>query len=198
MSSVVNLKRDSRQLYKKFKDSLFKRVSIPGNVTPSNSWDAVPGGTATRIGRTATRIGRAATTSNVQEVEAFEIEDQERYMYQRLTKLMDKPIYKRGYPSRATLAKWKKPMAGHFKTGGPDFNKRYDDTARLVYRNLFSDQPVGYTDPGSSVTVPKRRTRTPVPRFDPSDMGSSSETPPVKTKKPTVSRKSRSVEKKST
>jgi hypothetical protein len=185
--SVVNLKRESRKLYKGFKDSLFKRVTVPGVVIPRsfmaplNSWDAVPGGTATGIGG-----GRTPTTTPTQEVQAFEIEDQERYMYQKLTNLMNKNVYKQNYPSRATLAKWKKPMASHFKTGGPDFNQRYDDTARTVYRDLFPDQPLSET-PDNVTKTRTRVKKTPLPR-DPS-MESSSETPtPVKTKKPKVSK----------
>jgi hypothetical protein len=183
--SVVNLKRESRKLYKTFKDSLFKRITVPGVVIPRsfmaplNSWDSVAGGTATMIGR-----GRTThTTPPPQEVQAFEIEDQERYMYEKLTKLMDKNIYKQGYPSRATLAKWKKPIASHFKTGGPDFNQRYDDTARTVYRDLFPDQPLGYETPDNVTKTRTRVKKTPLPR-DPS-MESSSVTPtPVKTKTP--------------
>ncbi len=67
--------------------------------------------------------------------------DPDRYVYDELRKKMDKRMYSKAVPSKASLGKWKTSIARELNTGGTNFYKRFDTIAIQVYRDLYPDQP---------------------------------------------------------
>jgi len=144
------LKKASKQLYKNLRDSLFNEgifrepdmdinldevpLIQPNNYT--NSWDAIPGGTATSIGGSSSVVD--VEPIGVIE-EAIPVVDQSLYIYKELYKKINKDDYINKYPSKATTDKWKKPIAKQLKGGGSDFSKKYNDILKQVYRDIYPD-----------------------------------------------------------
>ena len=134
------LKKASKKLYRELKASLFKNEPLVPTV---NSWDAVAGGTATPMASPSSfiRSPEQQSSSSV-EIQATPVRDPDRYVYDELRKKMDKRMYSKAVPSKASLGKWKTSIAKELDTGGPMFYKRSDKIARQVYRDLYPDQTV--------------------------------------------------------
>jgi len=132
------LKKASKKLYRELKASLFKNEPLVPTV---NSWDAVAGGTATPMASPSSfiRSPESQSSSSV-EIQATPVRDPYRYVYDELMKKMDKKMYSKAVPSKASIGKWKTSIAKELGTGGPKFYKRFDEIARQVYRDLYPDQ----------------------------------------------------------
>jgi hypothetical protein len=155
------LKKMSKQLYRNLRDSLFNEgifreqdttinldeVSViqPNNYT--NSWDAIPGGTATSIGGSSSivdvePIGGSSSIVDVEPIgfieEATPVIDQSLYIYEELyKKIINKDDYRNKFPSETSYNRWKAPIAKYLKAGGPDFSKKYDDVFKQVYIDIY-------------------------------------------------------------
>lgn len=144
------LKKASKQLYKNLRDSLFNEgifreqdaIINLDEVPPiqqnnyTNSWDSIPGGTASSM-------GGSSSVLHVEPIglieEAIPVVDQSLYIYDELYKKINKDDYKNKYPAKATINKWKKPIAKELKGGGSDFSKKYNDILKQVYKDIYPD-----------------------------------------------------------
>lgn len=161
------LKKVSKKLYNNLKNSLFDDgirqdniVGPPPDDEPiiSNSWDAVPGGTATSIGsaRSSFRssfvepVENIGSSSSVQIVDAYNFPtanvvdfDPISYTRQQIRNKLIKDQYKIGYPSNPTISKWIASIKQKINDEGfLDSNYErinYKNVVRDIYTELYPD-----------------------------------------------------------
>jgi hypothetical protein len=153
------LKKVSKKLYNNLKNSLFDDgirqdniVGPPPDDEPiiSNSWDAVPGGTATSIGSFRPRpsfvepVENIGSSSSVQIVDAYnfptaDVVDFDPILYTReqIKIKLSKDKYMNDYPSNPTIVKWFAPIKNKINDEGFVFGENYKQVVRDVYAELY-------------------------------------------------------------
>ena len=155
------LKKVSKKLYNNFKNSLFGDVIRQDNIIGpppddepviSNSWDAIPGGTATSIGSARPSfissfvepVENIGSSSSVQIVDAYNFPtadivsfDPLAYMKQEIRNKLSKDIYQIAYPSDPTIVKWFAPIKKKINDEGFTFGENYKQVVRDVYTELY-------------------------------------------------------------
>lgn len=157
------LKKVSKKLYNNLKNSLFDDgirqdniVGPPPDDEPiiSNSWDAVPGGTATSIGsaRPSFRssfvepVENIGSSSSIQIVDAYNFPtadivafDPISYTREQIRNKLSKDKYMIEYPSNPTIVRWFAPIKNKIKDEGFVFGQNYKQVVRDVYEELYPD-----------------------------------------------------------
>jgi len=181
------LKKVSKKLYNNLKNSLFDDnirqdniMGPPPDNEPiiSNSWDAVPGGTATSIGDRRSAfissfvepVENVGSSSSVQIVDAYNFPtadivdfDPLAYMKQEIRNKLSKDKYQIGYPSNATIVKWFAPIKNKIKDEGFVFGENYKQIVRDVYTELYPDSV-------ELIRTPQRPKTKPEPKETPEEI----------------------------
>jgi hypothetical protein len=170
------LKKISKKLYQNLKDSLFDDSQRQDNIMGpppdnepiiSNSWDAVPGGTATSIGdrrsafvQPTENIGSSSSVQIIDAYDAYSFPNAEvisfdplTYMKQEIRNKLNKDKYMNEYPSNTTIVGWFTPIRKKIKDEGFVFGENYKQIVRDVYKELY---PEAKTTPAK--TTPSKTT----------------------------------------
>jgi len=155
------LKKVSKKLYNNFKNSLFGDVIRQDNIIGpppddepviSNSWDAIPGGTATSIGSARPSfissfvepVENIGSSSSVQIVDAYNFPTAEVITKTAMDiakaetrKKLTKPIYKLGKPTTSTINNWSKEIKKKINDEGLDLPEDYRKIVDDVYTELY-------------------------------------------------------------